>query len=200
MRPVRLFFTILMLAFVSVGANAQHDGYSTISYAVSFPLGSTKDFTDNVSWRGVGFDYAKFIAGGESTSIGFSTAWYVFNDKKPNETTTQDEITVNGTQYRYLNSFPLLVVARQHFGSESIMGFGGLGLGTIFNKQRLEIGTFAFEDNQWHFALAPEAGVKIRLSYDVFADVIARYSYSFKAGGVDAQSYLSLQTGISWMF
>ena len=148
----------------------------------------------------MGFDYAKFIAGGESTSIGFTTAWYVFNDKKPNETTTRDDIMVNGTQYRYLNSFPLLVVARQHFGSDSIIGFGGLGLGTIHNKQRLEIGTFAFEDNQWHFALTPEVGLKIRLSYDVFWGVFARYSYSFKAGDVDSQSYLSLQTGISWMF
>ena len=114
---------------VSAGANAQHDGYSTVTYAVSIPMGNTKDFTDNVSWRGVGFDYAKFILGGESTSIGFATGWYVFNDNKPNETTTRDNITVNGTQYRYLNSFPVLAVVRQHFGSEGRQRFRRIGIG-----------------------------------------------------------------------
>ncbi len=93
-----------------------------------------------------------------------------------------------------------MAVVRQYFGSDDIKGFGGLGLGTIYNKQRLEIGTFAFEENQWHFALAPELGVKFRLAYDVYWDFFARYSYSLKAGDLDAQSYLSLQTGISWMF
>ena len=195
-----LSISLLLLLLACAGAQAQHDGYSTITYAVSFPLGNTKDFTDKVSWRGVGFDYAKFIGGGESTSIGFSTGWMVFTGKKQDETTTRDDVTVHGTQYTYLNSFPLLVVARRYFGSESIKAFGGLGLGTIHNKQRLEIGTFAFEENQWHFALAPEFGVKFQLSYDVYLDLFGRYNYSFAAGDTDAQSYLSLQTGISWMF
>ncbi len=69
--------TFAILTLIGAGSYAQHDGYSTITYAVSIPLGDTKSFTDKVSGRGVGLDYAKFIAGGESTSIGFTTAWYV---------------------------------------------------------------------------------------------------------------------------
>ena len=191
---------IIVLAVLSTRSKAQHDGYSSITYAVSFPLGDTKDFADGVSWRGLGFDYAKFLGAGESTSVGFTAAWVVFNEKKPSETTIKDNLAVNGTQFRYLNSFPLLVVGRKYFGSEAVKNFVGLGVGTIHNQQRLEVGTFAFEDNQWHFALAPEVGVKFRISYDIYWDLFARYNYSFKAGTIDAQSYITLQTGISWMF
>ena len=65
---------------------------------------------------------------------------------------------------------------------ETLRLYFGTGVGTYYIKQRLEIGLVAFESDNWHFGLAPEAGVLIKLSRDATMIFDVKYNYAFSAG------------------
>jgi hypothetical protein len=51
-----------------------------------------------------------------------------------------------------------------------------------------------FEEDNWHFALAPEIGWQ--LPWESFLGYVGvRYHYAFKAGNFDAQQYFEFKIG-----
>ena len=92
--------------------------------------------------------------------------------------------TISGTQLRYVNSLPIMATAHFYIGKkrETIRLYAGAGVGTYYMKQRLEIGLVAFEENHWHFGLAPEAGILLRFSRDVTMIFNIKYNYAFASG------------------
>ena len=189
----------LALLLLSNGAQAQQSFFG-ISYGMSVPTSDTKDFTEGTSWRNGTVDILAKVR--PNTAVGLSFGWNVFNDVTTTVSRIDGEgsrpIDIAGTQYRYINSFPMLVTVRQFTGTPGGMRpFFGLGVGTQFVKQRVEVGQWRISDNTWHFALAPEIGVLLPIGSDAKWFVNAKYNYAAKASD-RTHSYFGFNIGVAW--
>ncbi len=190
-------WTILLIAGVSAGALAQ-GGYSTLSYTLGFPMSDMKDFTENVSGRGVAFDYNYLV--NDNISVGLGVGWQTFRDDLGYQTLVDGSASLSGYQYHYVNSFPIHVTGTYFLSTDGLTPYFGLGVGTIYNMTDTDIGIFRFEDNVWHFSLRPEVGVQFDVNYRTGFRLSARYNYAFEAGDIGSFSYFALGAGIVWMY
>jgi len=204
----KVLFTTLLLLAVCAPLQAQ-DAVTIVDYNISFPLSDTKDYIgSNTSWRGVSFDIRKFIGGGQRMSVGGYFGWQVFDSGAITDTISirTDDLNgdVSGTQFRYINSFPLHAVFHYYTGEPGkVNAYFGAGVGMYYIKQRFEIGLVATEANNWHFGFAPEAGVNIPVSDSASLNLNVKYHYAASAGAdVSDQStgyqYLSFNIGFGF--
>ena len=96
-------------------------------------------------------------------TLGLSFGWNIF-DEKSYEPIDLDygaaSGTITGTQVRTINSFPILVGFDHYFGKQNDMRtFIGVNTGVYYILQRLNIGVYQIDNDNWHFGLAPEGGV-----------------------------------------
>ncbi len=190
----RALLAIPLALLISNGAQAQ-EWYWGLSYGVASTTSDTKDFIDDTSWRNWGLDILARVK--PNTAVGMYFGWNVFNDITQ-EVSTVNNAQIGGTQYRYINSFPMLVTVRQFMGDPGGMRFfvGG-GVGAQYDKNRVDVGQWRIEDDQWHFAVAPEIGVILPLQSDAKWFVNAKYDYAFKAAD-RTRSYFQLNIGVAW--
>ena len=189
----RALLAIPLALLISNGVQAQ-DWYAGISYGFSSPLSDTKDFTEGSSWRNWGFDVLASVS--DNRAFGVSFGWNVY-DEVTTEVSSLDRIDVQGTQFRYTNSFPMLLTGRQFFGpSGSIRPFAGLGVGTLYVKQRVDVGQWRISDSQWHLAFAPELGVVLPLGNASWF-INGKYNYGVKASD-RTESNFGLNIGVAW--
>jgi outer membrane protein W len=188
--------TLLLAAVASAPAKAQGQWFYGLGYQVSIPLSNTKDFTENVSWRGASFEARKAIK--PNLTVGLSLGWHVF-DEETDEVVSFDNLDVSGDQLRYINSFPILLNAHKYFGQEgSMRPFVGLNAGGYVMEHRLEIGLVALEETNFHIGFAPELGFVFPLEGNSSIYLSGRYNYAFSAGNVDDQSYVGVTAGYAW--
>jgi len=81
--------------------------------------------------------------------------------------------------------------------------FLGLGIGTYWMKQTLDLGLYTAEETNWHFGLAPEVGVLMATKSGVGISLNARYNYPFAAGdylggGSASFAYWGIGIGIAY--
>lgn len=186
-------------------ANAQQ-GMPILSWSVSFPSGNTKDFSqDRESFRGITFSYRYFPQ--TNFSFGGYAGWRVFNGETIETIEVDQEEfkgAVTGKQWRYINSFPIMVNAHFYTGTPGgTQLFVGLNGGGMIVEERLDINIWAIKSNRWHWAVAPEVGVNLPLGYNVGLAVSAVYHYAFSAGeklvGESSKhQYFSINIGVSW--
>lgn len=166
------------------------------TWGMSIPGGETADFIDGTHFRNFGLEGRKFVS--PNTSVGLSLNWSVMNE----ETTEATEIpggAVWGTQFRYINAFPLLVTAHKYFGDdESMMFFVGAGVGAYAVERRVEIGLFAVDADTWHFGLAPEVGLLKAIGWRAKGFLNARYHFTSEAEGYEYQ-WWDIRIGIVTM-
>jgi hypothetical protein len=190
-------FLVLFL-FLSTGTRAQ-EAYSTLSYSVGIPAGDMSDFVESTSWRGVAFDYNYLL--GKNFSIGIGFSWQTFYEELGYQTLKDGTINVSGSQYNYVNSFPVHLTGSYFFQSESIITpFAGIGVGTIYNMTNLDIGVFRFEENAWQFSMRPEVGMQLELNYRTAARVSGRYLHAFETANLGSFSFLALSVGFVWIY
>jgi len=190
----RALLAIPLALLISNGAQAQ-EWYWGLSYGVASTTSDTKDFIDDTSWRNWGLDILARVK--PNTAVGVYFGWNIFNDITT-DVTSLDNVDVGGTQFRYINSFPMLVTVRQFTGSPGAFRFyyGG-GVGAQYDKNRVDVGQWRIEDNQWHFAVAPEIGVLLPAGPDAKWFVNFKYDYAFKAAD-RTRSYFQLNIGVAW--
>jgi opacity protein-like surface antigen len=180
----RIVAAACLLLLIVAPAHAQ-DWFWGATWGVSFGDGTTKDYIGNESFRNFGIEGRKFVS--PNTSVGLSFNWTVFNEK----TNTTSQIpggAVSGTQFRYINAFPLLVTAHKYFGDdEGTMLYVGAGTGAYAIKRRTEVGVFAVNTDSWHFGLAPEVGVIIPFGWRAKGFLMARYNLTSEAKGFEYQ-------------
>ena len=118
-----------LLVLATTPAHAQ-EALTRITYDISFPFSDTKTFVDQTpSWRGATFEMRRFIT--PNISIGGSAGWHTLDHETSELITIRDAqvdvvdgdpITLNGdisgTQFRFLNSFPLMFQTHYHLGDE----------------------------------------------------------------------------------
>jgi hypothetical protein len=198
---------VVVMVLLSSTGYAQ-ERMTAATWQVSFPTDDMEQFVGNTSFRGFGLQGRWFTS--ETLSVGFSWAWQVFDwetDQLLNAETTQLEgftnLTVSGQQYRYINSFPFLLTARWYFGNDqrSNRFYVGAGAGVYYIKQRLEIGLVAFNQDEWHWGVAPEIGFLFPVG-DVYGhqNILVSGVYNYAAGTNDSIdfAYWTMNLGITW--
>jgi len=204
-RVIKLMAVAALAIIVSMPSMA-NESMTFLTWNISFPNGNTKDFTkDSSSLRGVAVEFRYFVA--PNFSIGGYGAWHVFNGTTEEVIAIENEEfkgDVSGKQFRYLNSWPIMVNAHFYTGqSGGTRLFIGAGAGLIGIEERVDMGILAFAGTKWHFGIAPEIGFALPVDYNMSLIVSGKYHYAFSSGDrmsgeAATHSYISLNIGLSF--
>lgn len=171
-----------------------------ITYNMGVPLNATTAFGGSFSPMGVGVDVHYMFT--PSWSLAASAAWQVlWNSTDEVTENAEGNVAVQGNQYRYINSFPMLVSGNAFLSDvlpAQIVPFAGFGLGAYYMDRRVDIGVSRIDLSTWHFGIAPHAGIILTLSENIRPTVLARFHYAFSSQGTGDQPYLNINLGLSW--
>lgn len=197
---ILLVFAIVTLMFTTGYSQGQQ--FSSLTYSVSIPTGDTKEFIDEVSWRGLGFDYRYMFK--RNLSVGFSTGWnLLYQDNRELTQLTDPPGAIYSKQYKLISSIPVMASIHYYFGKRrSIRPYVGVSAGGFIMRQYLEISLFLWENNEWQWGMAPEAGVLIPVDRDMSIIVNGKYNYAFTGESVMGTSinnaYWGINVGVAW--
>ena len=174
---------VALLVILSGSSYAQGIGFVGMNYNMGYSGPSSRDYVDSYSWRGFNFEMGDFLT--PHFAVGIISGWNTFHERNTG-VKQLDQGAVSGTQARHFGSFPILALGRYYFGEkmETVRAYVGGSIGTYSINQRFEIGTFMFEKRNWHFGLAPEAGVVVPVGPEGvgFIRFGMRYNHAFAAG------------------
>ncbi len=174
--------------------------YSTsILYNVSVPVSNTADYLSTTSFRGLTISPRIFL--NERFSLGVSAGWQVFYEKRAPDAYVDETLTLFGTQFRYINAFPLHLSPQFHL--PAIAGFkpyAGLGVGTTFVNQTTNMGLFAFQSKEWMLGFYPEVGVMFLFRNDWHLTLSGKYNHMFGTGELPTQAYWGINAGFTHFF
>ena len=192
----RALLAVPLALLLSGAAQAQQVG-SVVTYGVSFPSADTKDFTGGTSWRNFSVDLLTVV--NPNTTVGVSFGWNVFDEITPSVSSIGG-VDIAGTQFRYVNSLPMLVNVRRFLGARSrARPYIGIGVGPHLMKERVDVGLWSITEDTWRFGVAPEVGLVMPLSSDARAIANVKYNYATSAGDAGrAHSYFGLNLGFAW--
>ena len=116
----RSILVVLVLLASVTGLRAQVGGAWSFNYAMAQPLGSTADFTENMSFLGFVVEGRKFIPG-EPLTVGGELGWQTFYQRVEGQVISRPGVDVWGTQYRYINTFAGLFNLKYHLRPERMV-------------------------------------------------------------------------------
>jgi hypothetical protein len=164
-------------------------------WSIGHSVGALNDFIDVNSSRGFSFTYQSPL--NDNQSIGIELGWNVFYQKLDYATYTDGTSSISGTQYRYLNSYPVLLSWQYHFSPEDDYDFFvGLGTGLVRLKQEVDMGLFAIQDDAWQFVIRPEAGLIWNYSDYSALKFGVRYYGAFSDNDLPSRSYITTNIGL----
>ena len=182
----QLAWAVCLLVFLAVPfarSNAQRQYVGTLSYTTAQPSGDASDFANNFSWLGFTVEGDWFLR--PNISAGFISGWQEIYKEQGGDSFTFASGAVSASRtYRHIGSLPILARARYWTGTpgDKAHMFAGLGLGTYWMKQTVDLGIYTADENHWHFGVAPEVGVLVKTGYDIGWTLNARYNYPVAAG------------------
>jgi len=188
---------IILVIFCSAIAVSAQNTIWSFTYDIGIPVSETKEFTDQVSWRGLALDFDRFL--NENMAVGMGFSWNTFVEKEPNSYYESDNALVHGTQVRYINTIPILVRFSyyKHMNVDHSL-YGTMGVGTAWQETRRQIGTFSFVGNYWQFALSPEIGYVFPVGFHNYLTAKVRYMHAFQTSDAPTLSYVGIGVGFAW--
>jgi hypothetical protein len=188
--------TITAALLLTVATYSQ--GLYSLTYTVSFATGDAGKYIGSASFRGFTFDGRGFVS--DQVSIGGLFNWATFYEKLAGESFTSGTATLTGTQYRYINAFPMLLTGNYYLGTDEFEPrvYLGAGAGAYDIIQRTNAGVWSIEDNYWHFGISPEVGLLYPMGLDSYFNISLRYHYAFKAKETIDYSWFGLSVGFAW--
>jgi hypothetical protein len=203
-RPLTWALCLLVFLAVPIArGNAQRTYVGTLSYTMAQPSGDASDFANNFSWLGFTVEGDWFIR--DKISAGFISGWQEIYKEQGGDSFTFANGTVSGRTYRHIGSLPILARARYWTGTpgDRAHAFAGLGLGTYWMKQTVDLGIYTADEDHWHWGVAPEVGVLVKTGYDIGWTLNARYNYpvatgDYLAGKSASWSYWGFGIGFSY--
>ena len=185
---------LLLLAGVVSPALAQHS--FSIQYALGFG-GTMNNYITSTSVRGATFEYKIYPQ--PNISIGIDAGWNHFYERRPYDTYTSGTASLTGVQYRYANVVPIFATTSYYLSpGNKINPFIGLGIGTIFMSRYVDMGIFRVTEDEWHFALKPEAGVLVSLNPEMDLILGLRYNNAFATNDTADQNFMAFNIGFVW--
>ncbi|MCK5136359.1 MAG: hypothetical protein KAR19_11275 [Bacteroidales bacterium] len=191
MKKYIITFSIL---FSALALSAQ-DVIWKMTYDVGIPFSSTKEYADQVSWRGIALDFDRFI--NDNLAVGIGISWNLFLEKESDSYYERDDALIHGTQVRYINNIPLLARVSWYQPLDLFDAYFSAGGGAVWQESRREIGTWAFTGTYWQFALSPEAGLVFPIGQSYLTAKV-RYVHGFKTSDAPTLSYLGFGVGFAW--
>lgn len=191
---MKKYIAVLAVLFLALTVQAQEVIWK-LTYDVGIPFASTKEFTDQVSWRGLSLDFDRFV--GDNLAVGMGFSWSTFVEKEPDSDLQLEHLLLHGTQVRYINDIPLTVRLTWYQPLDIMELYGTLGVGTAWQETQRHIGTFSFEGSYWQFAMIPEVGLVFPLGPNSLTAKL-RYVQAFKTDKAPDLSYLSIGVGVAW--
>lgn len=188
----------LILILLPFSCFSQGDHMTSIMYSVGIPMGETADYIDEASFRGVALTADYFLD--DDWSLGLSTGLQTFYQELGSVTYQEDNLTISGIEYRYVNMIPAIVMAKYHLNRFAIITpHFGLGAGFHWVAQRTEFAGFQFQENAFRLGLQPQAGVGVELSPSTDLIFNTTYHHSFESSDLRAHSFLALQLGLRFI-
>ncbi len=199
-------YLIIALLFTSISLSAQQF-LGVLSYSTALGTGNTGDFISDYSYKGFQFEGRTFT--NRNWTFGGTFGWNLFDTEITELIHLEDGDDVSdiqGTQIRYVNSFPIMANGHYYFMKrrDPIRPFIGMNVGLYYITQKFQLGIYEVSENNWHFGFAPEAGLLIPLG-DMAIMANAKYNYALSAGkplggGTDnSHGYMSFNIGIVFM-
>jgi len=181
---MKIKYITALLVFVSFTSFAQ-ELLTNVTWNIGIPVSKMNQYTTDVTYRGFTISGRRFLD--KYNSVGFMTGWNIFDEKNYDPIEIKSDGgsgTISGTQVRSVNSFPLLVGVHHHYGKkEDMRVFVGLNAGMYYILQRLDMGVYRIDNDNWHFGMAPEAGIIIPFDGENTGFYLgARYNYAFDSG------------------
>ena len=127
----RIIFTI-SICIAALTMSAQEVIWK-MTYDVGIPFSSTKEFANQVSWRGVSMDIDRFI--NDNLALGIGVSWSVFLEKESDSYYEHDDLLIHGTQVRYINNIPLLARISWYQQASQFEAYFTAGVGTVWQER-----------------------------------------------------------------
>ena len=161
---------------------------------MGFGAGDLGDYISKPSFRGFAIQYRDLVQ--PNIGVGFELGWNTFYEDKATDTYSIENVSYTGKQWRYNNQFPALAAVDYYLKpDESLNPFFGLGIGTMYSSRILDMGQYRFEEVAWHFALRPEVGILLEVASGAQFAITGKYFHGFASGGLEDQSYFTLNVG-----
>ena len=192
--------TVLFAVSMAQPAKAYDEWLWALNWNIIIPEGDTAEFIKDTSYRGISLEGRKWQ--GDNLTVGFMFGWNVMNQKlntTQSLTGPNSAADVTGTQYRYINTFPVMAGMHMYLGSWGTTRIfaGAMGGGYVVER-RTELGLYAIESQKWQWGVAPEIGILLPFESSV-GFVSARYNYAFENGDDHPEhTYWSAQIGLGW--
>jgi hypothetical protein len=198
MKKIRTFFVVaLLLPAASLSAQV----YFSFGYGPSFPLGDTKEYIDQASWRNFNMEIGFYVA--KNFSVGSSFSWYGSYQDYPFRTWSNIQgstVTVTGQQWRYGNNYPLTFLLKYylHLKTTSFRPYIGAGLGPYFTNRQIDLGVWSVKEYFVQFGFYPELGLSYWFKRGFALSMEGRYNYSVKTSELPSQSNIAVSIGLIW--
>jgi hypothetical protein len=166
-------------------------------YEISLPMGSLKDFAGDPSYRG--FEFAALWPVFKSLYLGPVFNHHTFYEEKGTDTYELESGSLTADLYQYARFFTVGGAARYHFLAPDAVArpFVGVRMGMAFVTAATLVADLSLYDTPIGFAVAPEAGVLVRVASVMQLSGSVRYDYSTASSGrLDNASFLAFQLGM----
>lgn len=206
-----LSIIILSLLFLNTGFGQirQSSNIFTLEYSTAFNVGKASDFMSKPGWAGLSMSYKTFVK--DNVGIGFTGGWNIFGQEEDNGTTefvgTNYNTTVSGPQARYINYVPLYATASYFISNKAnspVVPYIQANVGTVYAKQRLQLGANIIDNDNWHFAMGPEVGCIFNIDNNTGIIFNGKYNYLFSSGESitgdesNAKMFFNINLGVSY--
>lgn len=188
MMKLTRFTPCILLLLAAVSATAQ-EKYFYVAWDMNVPL-SSRSWVGNASTSGVKAGYRVFVT--PVISVGLDISSVAFDEYFPTETMEYPggAITTDYFNYIYSNTAVLSGQYNRFLNeSETIIAYGGLGLGANVNEYVMYYNIYDDRDRAWGFVARPEAGISFRFGRRRNMAVMAAVHYDFSTNRSDSFDY-----------
>lgn len=201
---LRKIIIVLLLAAIAAGAGAGLARAGVVWFMMtwepSIAVGDTRKYIDSPGYIGFGVEGRSFQNRNLAWTV--SAAWH--NMYQTTDDLIQiDNITISGTQVRYLDFVPLLVGTDYHFldRGRRIRPFVGIAGGAYWVSQKTDIGTVEVIINKkWHVGVAPEVGITfLTPDLEFYGFISSDFNYIFSRGDSIDYTYVTIKLGFVYL-
>jgi hypothetical protein len=168
-----------------------------LMYSMGLPVGGSWDYISQYGWRGTSIEYRYRIF--PQFSVGATLGWNLWDDKESG-TWSRDNLTVTGTQIRWLDVFALAATTHVWLTkSEVFLPYLGTEIGAYWASRYTDMGWWAKEESGWHFGIAPEIGFIVPANRGVQFAFSVEYKYLVKTSDLPEEMFLTFNVGIGFL-
>ena len=198
MKKLSLLLVGLLAIATCTTVMAQYRGFVSFGWKLGQALEETEDFIDEPSLEGVHFGLEGFVT--TNFSMGVDISYSHFYQETGKTSYEFGNRTFTGAGFKYFDAAPMLFTMKQYVGlgnPRSVFSpYIGIGGGTYFIRERLEIGSVAFEDDGWVLGYAPLFGFMIRMDEQAWFFVDAAYNRTFERNEIEEHTFVTGTVGI----